>query len=79
MSDAFLSRRWRSALLGDNFDPVNFQSSNTFGVVETTNQYLKSGGRLTVILTPGPLGVVYARPELNWFLEIDQTAIKIIE
>lgn len=79
VSDSFLSRRWRSALLGDNFDPVNFPSTNTFGIAETTNRFLISGGNLTVILTPGPLGAVYSRPELAWFLDIHQTAIKVIQ
>ena len=74
-----LARRWRSQLLGGNLDPVNISEISDFLVPEHVDNFLKSGGNLTVILVPGPLRDVKNRTDADWVQRLPWDEITVID
>ena len=74
-----LGRRWRSQLLGGNLDPANIPENSDFLVPEHVEKFLRSGGKLTLILTPGPLRDIQNRTDSGWMQQLPWDQITVVE
>lgn len=75
-----LARRWRSQILETNIDPYNFaEGTIDFDVVANINAYIGNGGRLIVVLSPGPFWQIEKRSERPWMQELPWTQIYVIQ
>lgn len=75
-----LARRWRSQILEANVDPAIFPKGTVeFDVPSNVNNFIDNGGKLIVILTPGPFWQIEQRLERPWMQELPWSAVQIIE
>jgi hypothetical protein len=75
-----LARRWRSQVLEANLDLANFPKGTVdFDVPSNISNFVNNGGKLIVILTPGPFWQIEQRLERPWMQELPWDAIKVVQ
>ena len=75
-----LARRWRSQVLEANIDLANFPKGTVdFDVPSNISNFVNNGGKLIVILTPGPFWQIEQRLERPWMQELPWDAIQVVQ
>jgi hypothetical protein len=75
-----LSRRWRSQLLGFNVDPKRILEDENFLGDDLINKFLDSGGKLIVILIPGPYeSWMNDREDQPWIQELPWNRVSVTQ
>jgi hypothetical protein len=79
-SDDNLARRWRSQVIDANVDSSVFPKETTdFGKPSNINSFVNNGGKVIIILTPGPFWTIQQRLDRPWMQELPWQAIQVIE
>jgi hypothetical protein len=74
-----LSRRWRSQLIGVNVDQKNILENENFLSGDLINNFLDAGGKLIVILIPGPKFQLDKRDDQPWIQDLPWDRISVVQ
>lgn len=75
-----LARRWRSQVLDANVDPANFPKGTVdFEIPSNITNFVNNGGKLIVILTPGPFWQIEQRLERPWMQALPWQSIQVVQ
>jgi hypothetical protein len=74
-----LSRRWRSQLIGINVDQKHISENENFLGGSLIANFLDAGGKLIVILIPGPKSKLDNRDDQPWIQELPWDRITVIQ